>query len=524
MTTEDGVSAPDDHAPDDHAPDEPSTSPDSTATVEGSTGPAGTARGLVFASGLPDASLTRVLGLGESGAVEVVDDVDRAGDAAVALVSTRLPRAELSALLVRLTEAGSGPVVALVHTGGEALAVEVVRRGGVAVVAEGNEAALAPLLEGEPAGAGLVESFDQHLSRGETATRGARGRDALTDLPDRSSLELLLEDLAQEDVVPRLVAVRVLRTPAPDETACESSTLVQRRLAVQVLHVGRAHDAQVFATAPWEFALVSPAMPATAVERLGRDLDRIASTYSPTGGHTLGVAVGHAGPEVSIDPTALVEAAHRAMDAATADRTQLVVGADALSSGVAATTELEAALRVIEHVERQAGLPAGHGARLAELAGTLAAALGYEGTSRTRIQLAAQLHAVGLAGLPVPVAEPDELEGDDLAAWREYPARSAAYVELGAGPEVAAAIRAHREHVDGTGVPDGLVGIDIPIGARVVAVARRIEALVRDGAAPERLASELQARAGTELDPDVVAAAVDVLDELVADQLAPAAG
>lgn len=521
------MSAPDDQAPADAAPDDPAAPEPDPAADPSATEPVathGSARGLVLAFDLPEASRSRVLGLGAPGAVEVTDDLERAGDAALALVSTRLPRAELPGLLARLAAAGDAPVIALVHTGGEALAVEVVRRGGTAVVAEGNEAVLAPLLEGGTSASGLVDAYDQRLSRGETATRGARGRDPLTDLPDRSSLDLLLEDLAQEDVVPRLVAVRVLRTPAPHETVGEASTLVQRRLAVQVLHVGRAHDAQVFATAPWEFALVSRSMPSGAVERLGRDLDDIAGTYSPTGGHTLAVAVGHAGPEVSVDPTALVEAAHRAMDAATADRTQLVVGADALSSGVAATTELEAALRVVEHVERQAGLPTGHGARLAELAGVLAGALGYEGVARTGIQLAAQLHAVGLAGLPVPATEPDELEGDDLAAWRDYPARSATYVELGAGAEVGAQVRAHREHVDGTGFPDGLAGADIPIGARVVAVARRLEALVRDGAGPDAVAAELQARSGTELDPDVVATAVDVLDELLADQLAPTPG
>ena len=227
--------------------------------------------------------------------------------------------------------------------------------------------------------------------------------------------------------------------------------------------------------------------------------------------------MGHAGPEVSADAWALVEAAHRAREAAAADRSQVVVGADALSSGVAATTELEAAMRLVEHVERHVGLPDGHGARVAQLAGLIATELGYDGVARARIQLAGHLHAVGLAGSGIVFDDVDALQGEDLATWRAHPARGADYVAVGAGPEVAEIVRAHREHADGTGFPEGLAGYDIPVGARVVAVARAVEAATRDTApTADELAASLRDLGGTVLDADVVAAAIDVGDDLLA--------
>lgn len=81
-------------------------------------------------------------------------------------------------------------------------------------------------------------------------------------------------------------------------------------------------------------------------------------------------------------------------------------------------------------------------------------------------------------------------------------------------------IRHQGEHFDGTGGPDGLAGHDIPVAARIVAVASRVEELSRAGSdgvgrrpSPD-LIMELEREAGR-YDPLVLTAARTVLDKHV---------
>ena len=481
--------------------------------------PSPTVSGLVVAPELPEASRMRLQGL--AGELELSDDLERLGEARLVLVSTRIPRAELTGLMSRVM-AATCPVLALAHAGGESLAAEIVRRGGVGVVAEGNEASVASVLLGDAtADTGLLDSYDRHVARTGTAAHGTRGRDPVTGLPDKTGLEVHLASLEQEGEVPRLAFVRVVRAPqVPDEMAEDAVALVRRRLAAQFLHVARSHQVDIFSTGIWDFVLVGVGLSPNAVQYVGRDLDRIAATYSPSGVTTLGVAVGHAGPEVSTDVASLREAAQRALEAAAGDRTTIVVGADSLSLGVSATTELESSLQVVAYAEKLAGHPEGTAARTGETAAAIATALGYDGIARSRIQLAAHLHGVGMATMSAEaLQDPDALTGEQLLAYRQYPVRSATYLATSAGADVAAAVRAHRERWDGGGFPDGLAGTDIPISARVVATAMAVRRLADGlGGGPElhgaELEAALQSLAGTELDPDMVAATLEALDEV----------
>jgi len=76
-----------------------------------------------------------------------------------------------------------------------------------------------------------------------------------------------------------------------------------------------------------------------------------------------------------------------------------------------------------------------------------------------------------------------------------------------------AMIRSHHERWDGTGYPDGLKGDEIPLLARVVAVADVYHAIVshrpyRGGASPVQGVQEIKAMSGTQFDPRVVQALV----------------
>jgi HD-GYP domain-containing protein (c-di-GMP phosphodiesterase class II) len=71
-------------------------------------------------------------------------------------------------------------------------------------------------------------------------------------------------------------------------------------------------------------------------------------------------------------------------------------------------------------------------------------------------------------------------------------------------------IKCHHERYDGQG-PAGLAGQDIPLGARVISVAESYDILTndvpwRDAMTHEQAMKELQQSAGTQFDPDVLAA------------------
>ena len=81
---------------------------------------------------------------------------------------------------------------------------------------------------------------------------------------------------------------------------------------------------------------------------------------------------------------------------------------------------------------------------------------------------------------------------------------------LGADP-IADCVLHHHEHWDGTGYPDGLHSDDIPVGSRIILVAEAFDALTSDGSYREKRSleaalAELEESAGTQFDPQAVAA------------------
>ena len=120
--------------------------------------------------------------------------------------------------------------------------------------------------------------------------------------------------------------------------------------------------------------------------------------------------------------------------------------------------------------------------RVAEFSTRLAAALGLEEDAMQVIRLAALFHDIGMIGVP-----DDILRKPRILTPREFE-QVARHTVLGAellsslphGEEVAAIVRGHHERWDGAGYPDSLAGTEIPLGARIVAVADAFDALTTD--------------------------------------------
>jgi hypothetical protein len=111
-----------------------------------------------------------------------------------------------------------------------------------------------------------------------------------------------------------------------------------------------------------------------------------------------------------------------------------------------------------------------------------------------------------LLGVQDP-AEDQELVGRLLGSVRDPLTDLAASIAL-----------SHHERWDGDGYPDGRFGEEIPIGARIIFVADAYDAMTSDRVYRARLSeedalAELERCAGTQFDPEVVAALVTVIEE-----------
>jgi response regulator RpfG family c-di-GMP phosphodiesterase len=163
------------------------------------------------------------------------------------------------------------------------------------------------------------------------------------------------------------------------------------------------------------------------------------------------------------------------------------------------------------------GHPPAHVERVAEVAGAVARHAGLDDATVSRCVVGAWLHDIGMVGLPDGVLAPADPSGYvDSPLIRAHVTLGADLVtrvdELAAAAE---AIRHHHERFDGSGYPDGLAGDEIPLTARVVAVADVIAYLQPapngDPRARKAAAHRLRELAGATLDPGLVAAAIGVL-------------
>lgn len=473
-----------------------------------------------FVAGLADAGLERLRGV-----LDVTTDSAELDSVEAVLVSTRLSRPELRPLLATVRAQSAAPIVALAHTGGESMAVEIVRAGGLGVLAEGNEAALRALVEGSAHDQSMLETYERQI--GQTSrVDAAHGRDRVTGLPGRSVFTQRVEDLHASGEAPRIVLVRLMGLRGSGaRVSAETLQLVRRRLALAFTELLRETETELYSIDDTDFGLIGLALDGGEAERLGHAMARVVETFAPLDGRPLTLAAGHAGPEASVDAASLLSIAQRALDVAAAERETTVVNAESLALGVSATTELAAAQAAVAVVERQCGVE-GHAQRVAHWSGEIAWQLGLQGQARTRVQLAALLHDAGRIALPAEtMAPPAEISAEALEAYQTHPARGAAWLVASAGARVAEAVRAHHERWDGQGYPDGRGGEEIPLAARILRVADAFGALVcgRDPEAPAppgpaAAARVIEERAGAELDPAIVEVAVPVLEKLASEQ------
>jgi HD-GYP domain-containing protein (c-di-GMP phosphodiesterase class II) len=134
-------------------------------------------------------------------------------------------------------------------------------------------------------------------------------------------------------------------------------------------------------------------------------------------------------------------------------------------------------------------------------------------------RLAGWLHDVGKVGIPDHIlTKPGPLDPAEWQTIRTHPTLGQDLLNrIPRLADAATAVRSHHERWDGTGYPDGLVGDQIPLEARIVAAADAYSAMTSDRSyhpalPPNQALAELATCAGTHFDPNVVRALIDLLD------------
>ncbi len=170
--------------------------------------------------------------------------------------------------------------------------------------------------------------------------------------------------------------------------------------------------------------------------------------------------------------------------------------------------------------EAQDGCKTGRARRVAELSGSIGAAMGLPGHTVRGLRVMGQLIDVGMLQIPREILwRPGQLSPAEFELVKTHPERGFESLRRIEFPwPVAEAVRQHHERMDGSGYPRGLRGDDILLESRIIAVADAVEAMMsqRPQRAALSLAScieELQAQAGRRYDARVVKACAKVLRE-----------
>ena len=148
---------------------------------------------------------------------------------------------------------------------------------------------------------------------------------------------------------------------------------------------------------------------------------------------------------------------------------------------------------------------------VAELVEEVGNRLGLEGDEAAHLRHAASLHDIGKVAIPDAIInKPEPLSEEEWAFMRRHTLIGERI--LAAAPALGGAaklVRSSHEAWDGSGYPDALAGVEIPLGSRIIAVCDAFDAMISDRPyAPRKplvfALEELRRCAGTQFDPTVV--------------------
>ena len=151
-----------------------------------------------------------------------------------------------------------------------------------------------------------------------------------------------------------------------------------------------------------------------------------------------------------------------------------------------------------------------HSRGVAALSDMMTRRLKLPDSERRSIHFGALLHDIGKAKLDMAVVRGEDLSEEAWVQIRRHPEIGYQMLRpIALWEGTLAIVHSHHERWDGRGFPRGLAGEEIPLGARIVAIADAYDAMVRPNPLPRKRhaggpLAELEAAAGTQFDPELV--------------------
>jgi putative nucleotidyltransferase with HDIG domain len=172
---------------------------------------------------------------------------------------------------------------------------------------------------------------------------------------------------------------------------------------------------------------------------------------------------------------------------------------------------------VLEHDDEYTG---NHSHGVVALALTVAQELGMDSIEQRNVEFGALLHDVGKIAIPNEIInKPGPLDDEEWTVIKTHTLEGQRMLDRVGGvmQEIGQIVRSSHERWDGGGYPDGLAGEAIPRAARVVSACDAFHAMTTDRSYRQAMSTddaivELKIHAGTQFDPVVIAALIDVLD------------
>jgi putative nucleotidyltransferase with HDIG domain len=174
-------------------------------------------------------------------------------------------------------------------------------------------------------------------------------------------------------------------------------------------------------------------------------------------------------------------------------------------------TFLGAVKALAEALEAKDPYTNGHSKRVTEISITLAREMGVGEELMDRIRLAGMVHDIGKIGIPEEILhKPERLTKDEYELIKSHSAIGEKILRpVIKDQEVLQIVRCHHEMYGGGGYPEGLEKSDIPLGARIMAVADAYDAMTsnrpyRQALPTDRAKAILVANRGGQFDPEIV--------------------
>ena len=158
-----------------------------------------------------------------------------------------------------------------------------------------------------------------------------------------------------------------------------------------------------------------------------------------------------------------------------------------------------------------------HSQTVGRYAKLLARELGLGDSAVERVHLAGVLHDVGKVGIPDSILQkPGALDDREWGEMKKHPELGARILQGANLEDISGWVLAHHERPDGRGYPEGLARDEIPVPARILAVADAYEAMTNDrvykaGISHTEAQAELLRCAGSQFDPDVVGVFIELI-------------